>query len=224
MKQLPLLLIVLFVSACGSKGNPNAPPSTTPPPTAQTRVIALEGNMDFGAIQIHQSFSATLRILNNGNAPLTITNMTGPGGYASSFTNGTIQAGSAQTATVRFSPTEPRTYNGTLTVNGDHTSGTNTIAISGRGSLDGLPLFTKTGTSDFVFDMPAYISRVRITGTYTKHSSNFIVYIGGRLIVNELLGTGWGTTKYDGTLLTGGGGVVAIEKSSGVAWTLAEVR
>jgi hypothetical protein len=87
-----------------------------------------------------------------------------------------------------------------------------------------LPLFTKSGTGDNVFDMPMYVARVRIVGTYTGYSSNFIVYIGGRLIVNELLGTGWGTTRYDGTLLTGGGGIVQITNSSGVSWSFTEVR
>jgi hypothetical protein len=55
-------------------------------------------------------------------------------------------------------------------------------------------------------------------------SSNFIVRIGGRLTVNELLGAGWNQTRYDGTLLTGGGGVVSITNSSGVNWSFEEVR
>jgi len=44
------------------------------------------------------------------------------------------------------------------------------------------------------------------------------------LLVNELLGTGWRSTVYDGTLLTGGGGAVSIEGSSGVVWAFTEVR
>ena len=46
----------------------------------------------------------------------------------------------------------------------------------------------------------------------------------GSLLVNELLGTGWSRTVYDGTLLTEGGGTVSIEMSSGVVWSFAEVR
>lgn len=75
---------------------------------------------------------------------------------------------------------------------------------------------------DNVFDMPTYVSRVRIIGTYTGYSSNFIVWVGEDLLVNELLGTGWGTTTYDGTLLTTGG-VVQITNSSGVSWSFTEV-
>jgi hypothetical protein len=73
-----------------------------------------------------------------------------------------------------------------------------------------------------VFDMPTYVSRVRIIGEYKGYSSNFIVWVGGDLLVNELLGTGWGQTRYDGTLLTTGG-VVQIEHSSGVSWSFTEV-
>jgi hypothetical protein len=36
--------------------------------------------------------------------------------------------------TINFAPTAEQTYNGTLTINGDQTSGTNTIAISGTGT------------------------------------------------------------------------------------------
>lgn len=86
------------------------------------------------------------------------------------------------------------------------------------------PLWSKAGTGDTVFDMPRHVARCRIVGIYTGYSSNFIVHLNGHGLVNELLGTGWGTTKYDGTVLTTGGGVVDIVHSSGVAWTFTEVR
>ncbi len=88
------------------------------------------------------------------------------------------------------------------------------------------PLWSQNGTGDMVFDMPLDVARVRVVGTYTGYSSNFVVWINKprTLLVNELLGTGWGKTVYDGTLLTGGGGVVSIEGSSGVAWSFTEVR
>jgi len=85
------------------------------------------------------------------------------------------------------------------------------------------PLFTRSGSGDTVFDMPTTVARVRITGTYTGTSSNFIVRIAGALVVNELLGTSWGLTSFEGTYLTSGG-VVAITNSTGVAWTFTEVR
>ena len=88
------------------------------------------------------------------------------------------------------------------------------------------PIWSNAGTGDTVFDMPLDVARVHVVGTYAGHSSNFIVWINKprTLLVNELLGTGWTSTVYDGTLLTGGGGVVSIEGSSGVVWTFTEVR
>jgi hypothetical protein len=63
----------------------------------------------------------------------TASGLTGPTGYTSDRTSCTISAAASQTVTVRFSPTAEQTYNGTLTVAGDQTSGTNTFAISGTG-------------------------------------------------------------------------------------------
>ena len=95
---------------------------------------------------------------------------------------------------------------------------------NGRGTkkLSVRTIWTASGHGDMVFDMPTYVSRVRIIGTYTGYSSNFIVWVGGHLLVNELLGTAWGMTRYDGTLLTTGG-VVSITNSSGVSWSFTEV-
>jgi hypothetical protein len=55
------------------------------------------------------------------------------------------------------------------------------------------------------------------------NAEDFIVMIGGHLVVNDLVGTAWGTTVSDGIYLTTGG-VVAITNSSGVSWSFTEVR
>jgi hypothetical protein len=49
------------------------------------------------------------------------------------------------------------------------------------------------------------------------------VRIGGRLVVNELLGRGWPSTHFDGTYVVIGG-TTEITNSSGVTWTFIEVR
>lgn len=87
----------------------------------------------------------------------------------------------------------------------------------------GAPLWSMSGTGNTVFDMPASVSRVRVVGTFTGNSSNFVIYVNGRLLVNELLGTAWGTTRYEGIHLTGGG-VVEIRFSSAVRWEMTQVR
>jgi hypothetical protein len=87
------------------------------------------------------------------------------------------------------------------------------------------PAFTRSGTGNAAFDMPTDVARIRVTGTYTGHSSNFIIWVNNQLIVNELLGTGWPSTSYSGThQLPAGGGVTRVENSTGVAWTITEVR
>lgn len=87
-----------------------------------------------------------------------------------------------------------------------------------------VPLYTHTGSGDTVFDLPQRITRVRIDAAYSGYSSNFVVHIAGDLVVNELLGTGWGPVTFTGTYLIRGGGVVEITDSTGVSWTFTEVR
>jgi hypothetical protein len=63
---------------------------------------------------------------------------------------------------------------------------------------------------------------VQIYGEWTTAgTSNFIVRIGGRLVVNEILRE---TRFYTGIHLTNGGGVVEITNSNFIRWTFTEVR
>ncbi len=123
---------------------------------------------------------------------------------------------------MRFSPTEARSYSGTLTVQADQTSGGNTTTISGSGLRDP---FSKSGNGNTVFDMPSGVTRLHITGDYGGYCSNFVVRVGGSLVVNEILGAcpvGIGR-HYDGTHLVSGT-TVEIVDSSGVGWSFTEVR
>lgn len=99
------------------------------------------------------------------------------------------------------------------------------------------PIFTFSGTGNMVFQVPGYVTRARITGNFSGSSSNFIVWMGNsgagcgvtihascRLLVNELLGTLFGPTTFDGTVQTGGGGEATVKDSTGVVWTFTEVR
>lgn len=222
-RLLSVLILGATVAACG-KDSPTAP---TPPPTP-TRIIALEGNLAFGEIQIGSSFTATLRIRNNGNENLTVSGMTSPGAgtvFTADWTSGGIAPGQSQVVTFKFTPTAAQQYGGTLTVNANHTGGTNTMQISGTGVWPPRPDFFRQGVGDAVFDMPPDVARVHIIGTYRGSSENFIVRVGGRLLVNEILGRCCGLREtYDGTLATGGGGVTEIRLSPGVEWSIREIR
>jgi len=124
------LLLALAASGCG-KDSPSAPTPTQPP--ASTRVVSLSGGLAFGAVEIGKTSDLTLTIGNSGTGTLSVTGITSPDGYALSWTNGTIPPGGTLQVAVRFAPTTARSYDGTLTVNADHTSGTNTAALSGAG-------------------------------------------------------------------------------------------
>lgn len=218
MRPLALALAVLALS-CGGKS------PTTPDPSTLTRIIHLNGDLNFGNVDVGQQVTKQIAIVNNGTGPLTVTGLTIPAGTSSSFaaswTNGVIQSGTQQVVSVRFQPTEPRSYSGTMTVQADHTSGPNTMTITAMGIG---PLFSRSGVGDDVFDVPAYVSRVRITATYTGFSSNFIMRIGGRLVINELLGTGWTQTSFAGNYLLEATGAATVTNSTGVAWTITEIR
>ena len=123
--RLLVLLCVPLTAACGGSGSPTAP---TP---QQTRTIGLSGNLAFGNAVVGTTQTATLTISNSGNSTLTVTGMTGPRGFSASWTSGPIAAGGSQLVTIGFTPTSAGNHGGTITVNADHTGGTNTISVSG---------------------------------------------------------------------------------------------
>ena len=138
-----VVLVALAASAC-EKASPTAP-TPTPTPTTTTRVVSLSGSLAFGAIEIGKTSDLTLTIGNSGTGTLSVTGITGPGGYTLNWTSGTIAPGGSQQVTVRFAPTAAQSYGGTLAVNGDHTSGTNTASLSGTGTAPAPTLATITG-------------------------------------------------------------------------------
>jgi hypothetical protein len=219
---IPPTALLLMLSCGGSNSKSPAGPST---PATPTKIISLSGDLSFGSVDLGSHADRTLTISNSGNTSLAITSLsvTGASGtLTASWTSGSIAPASSQNVTVRFTPTAGQSYSGVVTVVCDSTAGVNTTNWSGTG-VNTAPPWTSSGTGDTVFDMPTSVSRVKITGIYTGYSSNFVVRIGGSLVVNELLGTGWERTHFEGTCVTKGG-VTEITKSSGVSWSFAEVR
>lgn len=221
MRRL-VLIVLCLAAACGKKDSPTTP---TPEAATPSRVISVSpGDLIFGDVEVGSSKTLTLTVTNTGNSPMTVTSLSGPfqANYKVNFTSGTIPANTSQPIAVIFNPTEAKVYSGVMRVNCDCTGGNNGVNLSSVGVRTG-PLWTQSGTGDNVFDIPQYVPRVRITGDYTRSSSNFIVYVAGKLTVNELIGTSWGSTHFEGTYLVTAG-AVQIQSSSGVAWTFTEVR
>jgi hypothetical protein len=130
-----LCLLAILAVKCG--GDSDSPATPTAPSTTPTRVINLSGNLTFGDVLVGGVKEAALTIGNSGTAPLSVSGLTVTGGLAdhssASWTTGQIAAGGAQTVVIRFAPRAAGAYTGTVIVNGDQTSGTNTIPISGSG-------------------------------------------------------------------------------------------
>ncbi len=140
LKRCCAVLLVISAAACGAT---TTGPSPTPSPTP-TRIIALSGNLAFGNVAVGETANATLTITNSGNSALAVSGITITSGleaiFSPNWTSGTIAAGGSQQVTSRFAPTVLRNYSGTVTVNGDQTTGTNSIAISGNGVARGFTL------------------------------------------------------------------------------------
>lgn len=202
-RSLPIVLLVGLVGCGGSSDNGGPGPSPTPTPTPTT--FTLSGSVTNASTGAGIG-GATVTVVDGANSGKSAT--TDSGG---SFSIGALSVGGF-TVRARAPFYEENSTGVTLTAD-------RSVSLA----LRPIPPFSRSGTGDNVFDMPRNVRRVRIQGRYTGFAQNFIVYIAGDLTVNELLGTGFDKTTFDGTYTTTGG-VTEIRSSSGVQWTFTEVR
>jgi len=132
MRRLLIVLCVLSAAACGSNSSSNSSAPTAPTAPTPTRVINVTGDLNFGQVNVGDAQTRFITIANSGTSMLTITGLSGPcgGSFSVSWASGTISAGASQSVSVRFAPTAAQSCTGVVTVNGDQTSGTNTIAVT----------------------------------------------------------------------------------------------
>lgn len=116
---------------------------------AQKRVISLSGDLNFGDVYVGNSASQSLTISNAGNSALTFTDIQLPPGFTVDDSDGVLAPGVATTVTVKFSPTNAAPYGGTLTVNSDATSGTNTVNVTGTGAAIPTHIISLSGDLNF---------------------------------------------------------------------------
>jgi hypothetical protein len=124
------------MSICACGGSPSAP-ALAPSATFISKVIALSGNLAFGKTQVGKSVTGALTITNNGSGPLTVSGITMPMGYSTNWTSGAIAAGRLQVVAVTFAPVAVQSYDGTLMIVADQTSGAVTMPLSGAGIATG---------------------------------------------------------------------------------------
>jgi carboxypeptidase family protein len=200
-RLLPILTLALGLSACGGGSSPTAPAPVTPTPTTFTLSGTVTSSQNGAGIS-----GASVKIGDSTNAGRSTTT-DGSGHYSLA---GLSRAG----FTVNFTAVNFFDTSAGVTLSDNQT-------LSAQ--MAPTPLFTASGSGDNVFSIPTSVRTVRITGDYPGRTSNFIVKIGGSLVVNELVGTDWGQPHFAGTYLTTGG-TVQITNSSGVTWSFTEVR
>ncbi len=113
----------------------------------QTRIIRLEGDMDFGEVPLNTTSSRTLTIHNDGNSTLTLQSLSfnAVPEYTSDDSTPVINLQLAPlTSTdviINFTPTAVINWSTTLDVSSDKTDGINTIELSGVG-IEPIPSIT----------------------------------------------------------------------------------
>ena len=122
----------LTVNADQTAGITTTTASGTGTSTAATRIMSLAGNLAFGHVPVGATATSTLTIANSGTAVLTVNAVTYPAGFSGNWPGGPIAPGGSQPVAVTFAPAIASSYAGTLVVEADHTSGTSSIAVSGR--------------------------------------------------------------------------------------------
>ncbi|NJL58900.1 MAG: choice-of-anchor D domain-containing protein, partial [Desulfobacteraceae bacterium] len=124
----------------------------------------------FGNVNVGSTKQLTFTIGNSGNSTMTVSSITYPAGFTGNWSGGTIAASGSRTVTVTFTPTAAQTYGGTVTVNSDKTSGTNTLQISGTGT--GLP------TASLSLSSSAFSENggtTKVTATLDRTSSSQVI-------------------------------------------------
>lgn len=103
-------------------------------------------------------------------------------------------------------------------------SGTGSITADGAGgSATSVGAFSKSGTGNAVFDIPASVKKIHIQGASTGTDTDFVVRIDGMLVVSAAIGPTKTPSSYDGEQVLFAGGTVQITQSSGVTWKFTEI-
>jgi HYDIN/CFA65/VesB-like, Ig-like domain len=129
------LIAVIGLIALGVSCGKDSPAAPTPTPTVPTRIVRLSGTLNFGSVAPGaQPPDQSFTVNNDGNANLSVSGMSAPCASSSMSVIGSvafvIAPQQAIRVTVRFRPTAAQSCTGTIAVNSDATSGTNTISIT----------------------------------------------------------------------------------------------
>ncbi|MBE0540964.1 MAG: choice-of-anchor D domain-containing protein [Verrucomicrobia bacterium] len=176
---------------------------------APTRIISLSGNLAFGNVTVGSSAQSTLTIANNGNSTMTVSSISYPSGFSGNWSSGTIAAGGSQNVTVTFSPSAATSYGGTVTVNGNQTSGGNTIGASGTGTITPTCIISLSGDLAFGSVVVGSSAQRTLTIANTGNSTMTVSSIS--------YPSGFSGNWSSGTIAAGGSQNVTVTFSPGAA-------
>lgn len=100
---------------------------------AGTPIIEVEGNLNFGRVAVGSSASRQMYILNLGNAPLQVSQITYLNGFSGNWAGGTIAPGDSQTVTVTFAPVAAGELSRHVEVFSNATARDNRLQLTGTG-------------------------------------------------------------------------------------------
>lgn len=202
MRQIAALAFVLACVSCG--GNRGTPTQPTPDPSPPVPSIVSLTGVIAATPGSGRVSGATVRIGDGPNAGRSVT--------------------SNNTGEYRFDQLMPGNANVFASAAGFEENGGG-VFINGTNTLNltlTRHLWARTGARNDVFDMPTWVSRVRIYGRWDgRGTSNFAVLVGGRLVVNAILRD---RNPYDGVHLVTGG-ITEIRSSDNIVeWRFTEER
>ncbi len=98
----------------------------------ETRILVLQGDLDFGEVTSDQELTRELEIVNVGDAPLMVNSIILPDGFSAAW-SGLIDSGATQTVVVTFSPADYSGYGGFVIIDSDATatSSNNVMPVTG---------------------------------------------------------------------------------------------
>lgn len=133
----------------------------------EDRALSLAGNLAFGNVAVGSSLQRTLTIRSTGVSNLTVTGISLPAGFSGNW-SGIIAPNTYRNVTITFSPAAPATYSGIITVNSDAVVGTNTLAVSGTGTVQAPQITAQPRSQTLIAGETASLS-VSATGLGTLH-------------------------------------------------------
>lgn len=94
-------------------------------------------SLDFGNVYLGTSETLYAKIRNTGNAPLNILGINCPEGFSASSNAASLNEGAEATVSISFTPTQAKTYRGSVVVNTDAENGPVSIDVFGSGKQGG---------------------------------------------------------------------------------------